>query len=244
MKKLIIIAIAAFISAITIKAQAQQKNYWGVFGGVSMPSGEFGSSDYGDFGHENNKAGFAKTGYTFGLDGAWYIKKTNWAIAATLSYQDQGQLNAQDVQTLAAGYQDAFGVDQGAVTSTKRYQNLNVLVGPQYSWFFSKLAVDLRANIGWLKSFSTPQINVVVTDDDIDHPFAQESSKASAFAYGGSADLRYSLGKSLGLVLKENYVGSTGLAITNTERVNNAGRLDTKQPVNVFQTTLGLNFGF
>jgi hypothetical protein len=91
---------------------------------------------------------------------------------------------------------------------------------------------------------STPQINVVVTDDDIDHPFAQESSKASAFAYGGSVDLRYNICKNLGLVLKENYVGSTGLAITNTERVNNAGRLDTKQPVNVFQTTLGLSFGF
>lgn len=244
MKKIIVLAALAVISLTGLRAQAQQKSYWTVFGGVSIPTGEFASSQYGEFLHEDNKAGFAKTGYTFGLDGAWYIKKTNWAIAATISYQDQGQLNSKDAQTLAAGYQDAFGVDQGAVTSTKRYQNLNVLVGPQYSWFFGKAVVDLRANVGWLKSFSTPQIDVVVTDDDIPHPFAQESSKASVFAYGGSVDLRYSISKNFGLVLKENYVGSTGLKIDNTERVNNAGRLVTKQPVNVLQTTLGLSFSF
>ena len=244
MKKIIFCTAIITLFLTAFRAQAQQKSYWTVFGGVSIPTGEYASSEYGEFLHENNKAGFAKTGYTVGLDGAWYIKKTNWAIAATVSFQDQGSLNAKDVQTLAAGYQDAFGVDQGAVSSTKRYQNLNVLVGPQYTFSFNKLAVDVRGNIGWLKSFSTPQINTVVTDDDIDHPFAQESSKASAFAYGGSVDLRYAICKTFGLVLKETYVGSSGLAITNTERINNAGRLDTKQPVSVFQTTLGLSFGF
>jgi len=243
MKKYIILFAVAFISLVSFRAQAQQKSYWGVFGGVSIPTGQFSNSDYGEFLHENNKAGFAKTGYTFGVDGAWYFHK-NWAIAGTISYQDQGQLNGKDVQTLAAGYQDAFGVDQGAVTSTKHYRSLNILVGPQYSFFFKKLALDLRANAGWLKSLSTPQIDVVVTDDDIDHAFAQQSSKASAFAYGGSIDLRYNLCKNFGLVLKENYVASTGLAITNDQRINNAGRLDTKQPVTVFQTTLGINFGF
>ena len=105
-------------------------------------------------------------------------------------------------------------------------------------------AVLHGANIGWLKSFSTPQINVVITDDEIDYPFAQESSTASGFAYGGSVDLRYSITKNFSLVLKEGYIGSPGLAITNTQRVDNAGRLDAKQPVNIFQTTLGLSFGF
>ncbi|TWJ03368.1 outer membrane protein with beta-barrel domain [Mucilaginibacter frigoritolerans] len=243
MKKYIILISAVLITLTTFKAKAQEKSYWGVFGGVSVPTGQFANSDYGTFLHDNNKAGFAKTGMTLGLDGAWYVHK-NWAIAATVSYQDQGQLSANDAHTLAAGYQDAFGVDQGAVTSTKRYQNLNVLVGPQYSFFFSKFAVDLRANVGLIKSFSTPQINIVITDAGISYPFAQESSKASAFAYGGSADLRYNFTKKLGLVLKENYVASSGIDITNTQRVNNAGRLDTKQPITILQTTLGLNFSF
>lgn len=246
MKKIAILSFILLVtlSVFTAKAQVTNTSYWNVFGGVSIPLGQFSNDQYGTFGHENNKAGFAKTGYTFGLDGAWYFKKSNWAIGATVSYQDQGQLNSKDVQQLAAGYQDAFGVDQGAATSHGRYKNLNVLVGPQYSFLFSKLAIDLRADAGIIKSFSTPEIDVVVTDDDIDHPFAQQSSKATAFAYGGSADLRYNFSKSLGLILKESFVASPGLDITNTQRVNNAGRLDTKQPIAIMQTTLGLNFAF
>jgi hypothetical protein len=246
MKKRLIILTAAIAICYTFTAKAQETatSYWSVSGGVSIPTGQFANDNYGELYHENNQAGFAKAGYTIGLDGAWYIHKTNWAIAATVSYQDQGQLSAKDAQSLATGYQDAFDVDTGAASSHGRYANLNILVGPQYSFLFSKLAIDLRANVGIIKSFSTPEIDVVVTDADIPHPFAQESSKATAFAYGGSVDLRYSLSKKIGLVLKENYVASPGISIDNTQRVNNAGRLDSKQPIAELQTTLGLNFSF
>ncbi len=248
MKKIIILSLIFFatIAAFNAKAQVAPGSYWSVFGGVSVPTGEFAKSGYGDFleGTIDNKAGFAKTGYTFGLDGAWYIHKSHWAIAATVSYQDQGQLSAKDAHTLAAGYQDAFGVDTGAASTSKRYRNLNILVGPQYSFFFSKFAVDLRANVGIVKSFSTPEMDIKITDADIPYQFSQLSSTATGFAYGGSADLRFQLGKKLGLVLKENFVASPGIAITNTNRVNYAGRLDTKQPIAEAQTTLGINFGF
>jgi hypothetical protein len=248
MKKIIILSIVFFATlfAFTAKAQVSPGSYWSVFGGVSIPTGEFGKAFYGDFldGTIDNKAGYAKTGYTFGLDGAWYIHKTNWAIAATISYQDQGQLSAKDAHSLAAGYQDAFGVDTGAASTSKRYRNLNILVGPQYSLFFKKFAVDLRANVGIIKSFSTPEMDITITDADIPYQFSQLSSSATAFAYGGSADLRFQLGKKLGLVLKENYVASPGIAITNTNRKNNAGRTDTKQPISEAQTTLGITFGF
>jgi len=248
MKKVIVLSITflATLFAFNAKAQVAHDSYWGIFGGVSVPTGEFGKAFYGDFLDNtiDNKAGFAKTGFTIGLDGAWYIHKTNWAIAATISYQDQGQLNANDAHTLAAGYQDAFGVDTGAASTRNRYRNLNILVGPQYSFFFSKFAVDLRANVGIVKSFSTPEMDIKITDADIPYQFAQLSSSATGFAYGGSADLRYRLGKKIGLVLKENYIASPGIAITNTNRVNYAGRLDTKQPISEAQTTLGINFGF
>jgi hypothetical protein len=246
MKKIIIISLSFVALFIGLKADAQVANtsYWNVFGGGAVPTGQFANSNYGELYHENNKAGFAKTGVAFGLDGAFYIKKTNWAIGVTVTYQDQGQLNSKDVNALAEGYQDAFDVDQGAVTSTGRYKSLSFLAGPQYSFLFGKLALDLRANAGLIKSLSTPAIDVVVTDDDIDHPFAQESSKSSAFAYGGSAGLRYNFTKKFGLILKENYLASPGISITNTERVNNAGRLDNKQPISLVQTTLGLNFSF
>jgi hypothetical protein len=242
MKKKLILLAAAFIALITFSAKAQVKSYIGISGGISTPIGDFAQSDYGTIYHENNKAGYAKTGATFALDGAFYIHQTNWAIAGIISYQDQGQLSAKDVQNLSSGYTDGFGVDQSAVTSTKRYQNLNILVGPQYSFIFSKLTLDLRAVAGVIKSFSTPEIDIVLTDDDKNYPFTQHSSTASAFAYGGSAGLRYSLGKCLGIALRENYVASSGITITNDNRNNNAGRLVTSQPISEFQTTLGLTF--
>lgn len=242
MKKLLILSSALLLTFISFKVKAQS-SYLGVSAGFSSPVGNFAKSDYGEIYHENNKAGYAKTGLTVALDGAYYFTK-NWAIAGMVSYQDQGQLNSRDVANLSAGYTEGFGVDQSAVTSTKRYQNLNVLVGPQYSFVFNKLTVDLRANAGIIKSFSTPEISIVLTDDDTDYPFTQHSSTATAFAYGGSAGLRYNLTKGLGLALRENFVSSPGISIPNDNRNNNAGRLDTKQPISVFQTTLGLTFNF
>jgi hypothetical protein len=241
MKKSVIILSASLITLISLGAKAQLKSYIGLSGGISNPVGNFAQSDYGEIYHENNQAGYAKTGVTVALDGAFYFHK-NWAIAGNVSYQDQGQLNSADVQNLSAGYTEGFGVDQSAVTSTKRYQNLNVLVGPQYSFVFSKLTLDLRAVAGVVKSFSTPEIDIVLTDDEKDYPFAQHSSTATAFAYGGSAGLRYSLTNRLGLALKENYVASSGITITNDNRNDNAGRLVTKQPIAEFQSLLGLTF--
>ena len=223
-------------------AQAQTKSYLSVFGGASIPIGQFANSDYGTLHNENNKAGYAKTGATFGLDGAWYFNK-NWAIGAVISYQDQGQLSQKDVQNLSAGYTDAFAVDESTVTATKRYQNLNILVGPQYTFVFNKLSLDLRAQAGLIKSFSTPELKIVLEDpDDPAQTFYQRSSTAGAFTYGASAGLRYSLTKCIGLNLKGDFIGSDGFKITNENRRINAGRLVTKQPVSVIQTTLGLTF--
>lgn len=240
MKKIIKLLVILLITSAAAKAQTQ--SYISVFGGVSIPVGQFAKHDYGTLHNENNKAGYAKTGPAFGLDGAWYFHK-NWAIGATISYQDQGQLNQKDVQNLSAGYTDGFAVDESTVTATKRYRNLNVLAGPQYTFVFNKLSIDLRAEAGLIKSFSTPELKIVLEDpSDPAQTFYQRSSTASAFAYGGSAGLRYSLTKCLGLNLKGAYIGSEGFKIDNENRRINAGRLVTKQPVSIIQTTLGLTF--
>jgi len=239
MKKTLILLSAAFITLLTFNANAQQvKSYIGVFGGLSTPTGQFSKSDYGEIYHENNKAGYAKNGFTFGLDGAYYFYK-NLGIAGTVSYQDQGGLSSKDVANLAAGYTDGFAVDNSTVTATKRYRNLNVLVGPQYSFVFSKLILDVRAVGGLIKSFSTPETKVDLEDDPT-HTFYQRSSTASAFAYGGGLGLRYNFTSKLGIALRGNYLNSDGIKITNENRNINAGRIVTKQPVSEIQTTLGL----
>ena len=244
MKKISILFLFALVVLASFNAKAQTKSYISLFGGSSIPTGQFSNADYGTLGNENNKAGYAKTGATFGFDAAFYLH-SNWAIGGIVSYQNQGQLSQKDVQNLSAGYTDAFAVGTSTVTATKRYENLNVLVGPQYSFVFSKLTLDLRLEAGLIKSFSTPELKIVLENPaDPAQTFYQRSSTASAFAYGASAGLRYSLGKNWGLNLKGNYIASDGFKITNENRRVNAGRLVVKQPVSEIQTTLGLTFGF
>src|SRR3569832_1977663 len=57
----LIIAFFAFIASRANAQDAQVKSYFGFFGGVSNPLGEFKKADYYD-----NKSGFAKIGLTYG----------------------------------------------------------------------------------------------------------------------------------------------------------------------------------
>ncbi|QXU42530.1 outer membrane beta-barrel protein [Pedobacter sp. D749] len=240
MRKYLLLPLFLLIFTV-FSASAQVKSYIGFFGGLSSPIDNFAKSEYGEIYKENNKAGYAKNGFTFGVDGAWYFYK-NLALAGVISYQDQGRLSHKDVENLSAGYTDGFAVDNSTVTSNKRYRNLNVLVGPQYSFLLHpKLILDVRAVAGVIKSFSTPELKVDLEDDPT-HTFYQRSSTASTFAYGGGIGLRYSLTNKIGLALRGNYIGADGIKITNDNRNINAGRLVTKQPISEIQTTLGLSY--
>ncbi|GLU53981.1 outer membrane beta-barrel protein [Dyadobacter frigoris] len=238
MRKLLTLLTILISNLIADNAQAQLKSYIGISAGLSTPTGNFAKSDYGPIYHENNKAGYAKNGITMGVDGAYYFYK-NLAIAGNLTFQDQGGLSKKDVENLAAGYTDGFAVDNSTVTANKRYNSLNALAGPQYSFVFNKVILDVRAMAGVIKSLSTPETRVDLEDDPT-HTFYQRSSKSASFAYGAGLGLRYYISKKLGVVLRGNYINSDGIKITNENRNINAGRLVTKQPISLIQTTLGL----
>jgi len=237
----LIIALFAFI-ATGAYSQTQTRppltSYFGFFGGVSNPLGEFKKADY-----YNNKAGFAKRGLTYGLDGTWYFYK-NLGLGGSFTYQDNGELNQTDANNLAAGYTNSFGSDYSTVTATKRYQTVNILIGPQYSFTKGKFLLDLRASGGILKVFSTPETNILlngVTDQTA--IFYQRSASSTVLAYSGTAALRYKLSDNVFLTLRGAYLYSSGPSITNQGRTTNIGRIVTKQPFNTLNTTIGLNFG-
>lgn len=233
------IVFLAFV-ATNVYAQDQNpvKSYFGFFGGVSNPMGDFKSTDY-----YNNKSGFAKKGLTYGLDGAWYVHK-NLAIGASITYQDNGALNQANADSLAAGYTNSFSADQATVTATKRYQTVNILVGPQYTFEKGKFLLDLRASAGIVKVFSTPETNTLLSGvTDQTALFYQKSTSATVLGYSGTAALRYRLSENVFLTLRGAYLYSQGPSITNQGRTTNLGRLVTKQPFNTINTTIGLNFG-
>jgi hypothetical protein len=242
MKKTLTLLSIILISIISFKAKAQDapeyvKSYISIMGGTSTPTGNFGSYDY-----SNGKAGFAKPGVTFGLNGAFYFYK-NLAIAANISFQDQGELTQDDAQNLANGYNIDFKKHNTEITTVGRYHNITFMAGPQYSFVYNKFTIDLGASVGLIKSFSTPAIAVVFENStNASLTLNQLSSGSSAFAYGGGAAVRYNIGGRWDLTLKGNYITSDGITIENTNNSGTIGRFITKQPMSVFQTTFGFTF--
>jgi hypothetical protein len=237
-KRIFTVVIITFFGLIATGAHAQVKSYFGFFGGVSNPLGDFKSADY-----YNNKSGFAKKGLTYGLDGAWYVYK-NLAIGASITYQDNGELNQANADSLAAGYTKSFSADQATVTATKRYQTVNILLGPQYTFTTGKFLLDLRASAGILKVFSTPETNILLSGvTNQTTTFYQRSSSSTVLGYSGTAALRYKLSDNVFLTLRGAYLYSTGPNITNQGRTADLGRLVTKQPFNTLNTTIGFTFG-
>ncbi len=244
------LTLVSIITLLSFCAKAQDsepkdyvKSYLSLFGGFSYAKSDFGQSTY-----ENNKAGFAKRGATVGFDGAYYFYK-NLGFGATFSFQDQGELTIPDVQVLANGYNNALKVNSTLVQSVGRYHNLALMGGPQYSFTYGKFILDLRASGGLLKSSSTPALTIYVSGatGTAQQTINQLSSTAKAFAYGGDAALRWQFADGWDLGLRLNYINSDGLKITtngDTGALGNVGRLVTKQPITVLQTTLGIGVHF
>ena len=237
-KKIFTTISIAFLAFVATNVHAQDENpvksYFGFFGGVSNPMGDFKSTDY-----YNNKSGFAKRGLTYGLDGAFYFHK-NWAIGASFSFQDQGELTPNDAQILANGYNTDFFKDNTEITGVDRYHNIFIMAGPQYSWLYHKFTIDVRLSAGVLKSYSTPTVAVAFDNStNTDLTLHQLSSTASSLAYGGTVGLRWNIGGAWDIGIKGNYIGTQGIKIDNSNNDGTIGRFVTKTPVTVLQTTFG-----
>lgn len=214
---------------------AQTKSYFGLYSGLSIPSGDLGQNNYA-----NNNAGFAKTGVTFAADGAAYFYK-NLGFGATVSYQDQGELTDNDANILSAGFTTSYKADKTTVTAVDRYHNLNLLGGPQYSFTLNKFIIDLRASAGIVKVYSTPQIETELTGVPAQNKaFTQRSADGTIFGYGGDIGLRYSIGEHWNLGLKGAYVDTKGINIAYDNRSSTTGRYVTKQPISEIQATFGI----
>lgn len=237
-KKIFTSLIIAFFAFLALGARAQVKSYFGFFGGLSNPIGDFKSTDY-----NNNQSGFAKRDLAYGLDGTYYIYK-NFGIGASFTYQDNGELNQTDVNNLAAGYTNSYSAAQSTVTATNRYQSINFLVGPQYTFTKGKFLFDLRASAGIVKVYSTPATSILlggVTDQT--GYFYQKGASATLLGYSGTAALRYKLSDNVFLTLRGAYLYSSGPSVTNQDRTTDLGRIVTKQPITTINTTIGLSFG-
>lgn len=240
MKTRIIITCAALLITAWVSAQNKANNFIGATVGASIPMGDFAKSETGEFGNWNNTAGFAKTGFSVGVEGAYYFLP-KIGLGGTLYFSDHGGFSKSDAAKLGDSYTDAFGVDESTVSTTGGYRSLNVMIGPYFSFPMNKFTIDLRLMGGLLKSFSTPEMTVQL-EDNTDSKFTQKSSTASAFGWQVGGGFRYALTDRLGLMVRADYFSSDGIKTDNTNRTNSAGRLVTQQPMSWVNASAGVSF--
>ena len=239
----ILSALLITLFSLNVKAQddvPQAKSYMAILGGYSVPQGSFAQASY-----SNNNAGFAKKNGTLGMDFGIYLYK-NLGIGITFTYQDQGELNSTDVQNLANGYNASYGRDETNVTSVGRYQSINFLIGPQYTFLYKKFSLDLRASAGIIKSIATPVVGVVFDNSNNSATYhTQLNSGANALGYSGSAGVRYALSDTWDIGIKCAYINSSGIKIENSgPAYTGVGRYQTKLPITELQSTLGITLKF
>jgi hypothetical protein len=227
--------------ALPLAATAQStpnKSYVGLNAGASFALGDFGKADY-----VNNQAGFAKTGFHAALDGAYFFGGKVVGLAGQVAFTDNGRLTQNDLSKIGDGFTDGFGVDESTVRSSKRYRRLTAMVGPTFMFGGDKVKLEVRGLVGIVHSLSTPTLTVQLEDDE-QTLLTQYSSTNTVFGYQAGLGLHYALTPTLGVVLRGDYLGTSDLSIDNANRTNNAGRLQTKQPLSAINTSLGLTFAF
>ena len=116
-----ILTIFLVLIFITCLGYAQsEKGTFGIFGGLSMPQGEFGDDEFED------DAGFAKMGFCIGGE---YIKALNspglsWVTSISVV------LNGLDADPIGDGYSEETGEDLSADAGS--YINVPIMTGLRY----------------------------------------------------------------------------------------------------------------
>ncbi|HEY0262152.1 MAG TPA: hypothetical protein VGB95_03940, partial [Chitinophagales bacterium] len=191
--------LTASTSSATTKTGKQKfapKSFIEVASGIAIPLGNYAKTNY-----SNPKAGFAGVGPTVAISNITYIKKSNWGIASSLSYS---QYFPKGLSNLASGFQNDFDIDSTRVHSGK-YQSVQLLLGPAYSYSFGMVTLDFYAMGGFNNMFS-PRVNVLLNDGGTsftnggtDYSFWQKQSFAMAVALQFGAGVRVEPVKHFGI---------------------------------------------
>ena len=244
--RLLKIAATLAVLFFSFSSMAQKgPSFIGVSGGISFPTGNWAKTNFisSTTNYLNDPSGFADKGGFGSIDGAWFFSR-HFGIGALFSY---GTHKTKNLNTLSAGYQDSFDVDQ-VTTTANSYKTWSLMPGLYFDQrIWKKLSFTARALAG-ITHTSTPTISVDVEDGgNDDGTFEQKSASKTAFGFDGGIGLRYAVIKCLSINLRGDYFYSKpDFTIENTQRQNAAGRLvsDYNQALAGFNISLGAAFLF
>jgi len=175
------------------------RSFLSVSGGIAFPGGNFASSDI-----DNEKAGFAKTGQYFALEGAWYFHKNIGigGLFTTTSY-------ALNTEALANRYLESFDCDSASAKAGP-YRTVSFLIGPYFALPVSRLTFELRILGGITNAVSPDIIGTAVNmpngpNEGSISTFAQTSATANTFGFQSGLAVKYAAAGHLLISLRGDY---------------------------------------
>ncbi len=241
MKKYIIIA-ATLIASYTGFAQGVNdipiignKITIGIDGGLSIPSGDFGStSTSGSTTGSSTTSGFAKLGFCYDIYAGVKVFKLLGVMA-----QYGGNSHSYDASKL--------NTSSLTFTSNGGYNLSEYLIGPYVSVKLLKIKIEGKA-LGGLVTSNYPTISGSSNVGGIATSVVSSFKTGNGFGYIIGAKLKYMMvGGMLGLGVGLNYLGSNiNFKGINSQTIVNGSLVqsstyDSKMGVGLFQGTLGLS---
>lgn len=225
MKKYLI-ALSALLISFTISAQFT----FGIDGGLSIPSGNYGSTAASTSTSGGTINGYAKIGTCFdAYAGFKFIPLLG--LMAQYGMND----NSYDVAKLNSS-NTTFSATGGDKIN-------EYLIGPFLSIKLANIKIEAKL-LGGLVSSSYPGLTSTSNYGNVTTSVYNSFSTGNSFGYCAGAKIKFMAAKILGIGLGVDYVGSnesfTGVSSANSQTITNSYKMS----VGVFQTTLGVSLDF
>lgn len=225
MKTLLFLTAFVLLSGIYQVNAQTAKPYWGLYGAVALPSGEFGSSDIDD-----DHPGLATTGFGAGVEHTYPLSSPGFSWVSNVSFI----LNGVDEEAV----KDMVG-DEDINIDAGYWINIPVMTGIKYQKMgSSNMSFYGMAQAG-LNFVKGPTVEI--KGDSFKATMTMDMATSFGFSIGG------------GIILNEKYaIGLRYLMLgepdieTKTE-INISGGTDTekvkgKQPISILLLTVGIRF--
>ncbi len=200
---------------------------FGIDGGLSIPSSNYGSSSASASSSGGTINGYAKLGTCF--DG--YIGFKFIPVIGVMAQYGMNN-NSYDVAKL----------NSSTVTfTTSGGDRINeYLIGPYLSIKLANIKLEAKL-LGGLVSSSYPSLTENTNYGNVTSSVVNSFSTGNAFGYCAGVKIKFMAAKILGIGLGVDYVGSdesfTGVSNVNSQTFSNSYKMS----VGVFQATLGLS---
>ena len=213
--------------------------------GTAIPQGSFPNTDF-----DEETSGYAKTGFLFTFDGAWF-PDDYLGIGATVTFAsnniDRTKYKEDLIADIHERYPD-FPEDLDFYYDVDVWKYLNLHIGPNVTVPFGRFNFDIRAHGGLTLAWA-PAEELSFKNDEIDFNTKRQKKPVPTLGFTVGAGLRYAFQNNFVLRVIGDYSGSKPTFETTEIVIDNNGIPEEKTtkvdfPINNIHVGIGIAYNF